>query len=77
MRCIARDHGVDPDVGRSVQKLATYFINSSRQRLQPVGEGEALINAIRPHAHVLGVEFLYETTALDLVTASGGAVPRW
>jgi tricarballylate dehydrogenase len=59
------------DKGVRFDRRATYFINSSRPRLQPRGGGEALLTALRPAAENRGVRFQYQTTAeaLDLGTA--------
>jgi tricarballylate dehydrogenase len=60
--------------GARFRKLPTYFINSNRPRLQPIGGGEGLINVLRPAAERLGVEFRYRTTAQRLVTDDRGRV---
>jgi tricarballylate dehydrogenase len=60
--------------GARFRKLATYFINSNRPRLQPVGGGEGLLNVLRPAAERLGVEIRYGTTAQRLVTDDQGRV---
>jgi len=60
--------------GARFRRLPTYFINSNRPRLQPNGGGEALLNALRPAAEKLGVEFRYHTTAQRLVTNEDGRV---
>jgi tricarballylate dehydrogenase len=62
------------DKGVRFRKLPTYFINSNRPRLQPVGGGEALLEALRPVAERLGVQFRYRTTAQRLVLDADGAV---
>lgn len=61
-------------LGIRFKRLPTYFINSARKRLQPVGGGEALLNALRPEAERLGVDIRYSTTARRLLTASNGRV---
>lgn len=59
-------------LGVRFKRLPTYFINSSRKRLQPVGGGEGMLGALVPAAEKLGVEFRYDTTATSLdMTASG------
>ncbi|RAJ56580.1 tricarballylate dehydrogenase [Streptomyces sp. Amel2xB2] len=63
-----QEHGV------RFRRLPTYFINSSRRRLQPVGGGEALLAALRPAAERLGVRFRYGTTAHRLVRDDAGRV---
>lgn len=62
------------DHGARFRRLPTYFINSSHPRLQPVGGGEGLLNALRPVAERLGVEFRHHTTAHRLTTDGGGRV---
>lgn len=57
--------------GVRFRRLATYFINSSRERLQPVGGGEGLIRALLPVALGLGVEIRYESTATALEIDGG------
>ncbi|WP_028921524.1 FAD-dependent oxidoreductase [Pseudonocardia acaciae] len=57
--------------GARFRRMPTYFINSTRPRLQPVGGGEGLLSALRPAAERLGVTFRYETTAHRLVTGDG------
>ncbi|MCV7355891.1 FAD-binding protein [Mycolicibacterium fluoranthenivorans] len=61
-------------LGIRFKRLPTYFINSSRKRLQPVGGGEALLKALQPEAERLGVETRYNTTAHRLVLGQDGAV---
>lgn len=60
--------------GVRFRRLPTYFINSNRPRLQPVGGGEGLLDALRPAAERLGVRFLYRTTAEGLLCDDHGAV---
>jgi tricarballylate dehydrogenase len=62
------------DKGIRFRKLPTYFINSNRPRLQPVGGGEALLEALRPVAEQLGVQIRYRTTAQRLVLDGAGRV---
>ncbi|OZM76888.1 FAD-dependent oxidoreductase [Pseudonocardia sp. MH-G8] len=57
--------------GVRFRRFPTYFINSARPRLQPIGGGEALLAALRPAAHDLGVEFRYSTTAEGLLSEGG------
>ncbi|MBO9652226.1 MAG: FAD-binding protein [Variovorax sp.] len=54
--------------------LPTQFLTKSQPRLLPVGGGAALVEALAAHAEKLGVNFLYETTALDLVHDDTGRV---
>lgn len=63
-----QEHGV------RFRRLPTYFINSNRRRLQPVGGGEALLAALRPAAERLGVRFRYGTTAQRLVKDPSGRI---
>ncbi|TVT51587.1 FAD-dependent oxidoreductase [Amycolatopsis rhizosphaerae] len=60
--------------GARFRRFPTYFINSNRPRLQPVGGGEGLLGTLRPVAEKLGVEFRYGTTAHRLVLGEGGRV---
>ncbi|MQA02497.1 MAG: FAD-binding protein [Streptosporangiales bacterium] len=60
--------------GARFKKLPTYFVNSTRPRLQPVGGGEALRRHLLAAAERLGVDIRYETTAVDLVRDDAGAV---
>lgn len=60
--------------GARFKKLPTYFVNSNRPRLQPVGGGEALRRVLLESAERLGVDVRYETTAVDLVRDDAGAV---
>ncbi|WP_199434797.1 FAD-dependent tricarballylate dehydrogenase TcuA [Qaidamihabitans albus] len=60
--------------GARFRRFPTYFINSNRPRLQPVGGGEALLNALRPSAERLGVRFRYGRTAQRLVHDDDGRV---
>lgn len=54
--------------------LPTQFLTRSQPRLLPVGGGQALVEALAARAEKLGVEFLYETAARDLVRAEDGTV---
>ena len=47
--------------------LPTQFLTKSQPRLLPVGGGQALVQALAAQAEKLGIEFLYETTAVALV----------
>jgi tricarballylate dehydrogenase len=58
--------------GARFRRFPTYFINSNRPRLQPVGGGEGLLDALRPVAERLGVGFRYRTTAERLLTDDQG-----
>ena len=60
--------------GARFRKLPTYFINSNRPRLQPVGGGEGLLDTLRPVAERLGVRFRYRTTAQRLLRDDRGRV---
>lgn len=54
--------------------LPTQFLTKSQPRLLPVGGGQALVEALAAHAEKLGVEFLYETTAVALARDAEGRV---
>ena len=62
-------------LGARFQRMPTYFVTSSRPRLQPVGGGPGLLDRLRAAAERLGVTFFYETTAqrlhLDAGTVAG------
>jgi tricarballylate dehydrogenase len=60
--------------GVRFRRLPTYFINSSRPRLQPVGGGEAMLHALTAAATTLGVEFRYATTASALLRDDDGRI---
>lgn len=52
--------------GATFDRLPTYFINSNRGRLQPVGGGKALLDVLLPAATERGVTVRYGTTATGL-----------
>jgi tricarballylate dehydrogenase len=52
----------------------TPFITASTTRLAPVGGGLAIVEAMTARAKELGVTFLFETTASDLITEDGRVV---
>lgn len=54
--------------------LPTQFLTKSQPRLLPVGGGQALVDALAAAAEKLGVEFLYETTAVSLLRDAEGRV---
>ena len=54
--------------------LPTQFLTKSQPRLLPVGGGQALVDAFAAQAEKLGVEFLYETTAVALLRDAEGRV---
>jgi tricarballylate dehydrogenase len=60
--------------GAKFDRLPTYFINSSRKRLQPVGGGASLLEVLLPVAEKLGVVFHFETTAIGLQRHDNGAI---
>jgi len=68
-------------LGARFQRMPTYFVTSSRPRLQPVGGGPGLLDKLRAETERLGVAFSYETTAHRLemdgrtVTGVAGAAP--
>jgi tricarballylate dehydrogenase len=62
------------DMGVRFRTMPTYFINSVRRRLQPVGGGEALLAALTRAALQHGVTIRYGTTAHGLRTDESGAI---
>lgn len=60
--------------GARFRRFPTYFINSNRPRLQPIGGGEGLLTALRSAAERLGVCFRYGCTAERLVLDGVGKV---
>jgi len=54
--------------------LPTQFLTKSQPRLLPVGGGAALVEALAAQAERLGVTFLYETTATELLRDEDGRV---
>lgn len=60
-------------LGARFHKAPTYFVTSSKRRLQPVGGGPGLLDKLRAEAERLGVTFLYETTA-ERLHLDGGRV---
>lgn len=60
--------------GAKFERLPTYFINSNRKRLQPVGGGKSLLDVLIPAAERLGVQFHYSTTAVALQQSREGRV---
>ena len=54
--------------------LPTPFLTRNAPKLMPIGGGLALIEALGAQAQKLGVEFLYETTAVDLMLDADHAV---
>ena len=54
--------------------LPTQFLTRSQPRLLPVGGGLALVDGLAARAEALGVEILYDTTALGLVQDEEGRV---
>jgi tricarballylate dehydrogenase len=61
-------------LGVRLQRLPTIFITKAKPRLLPVGGGERVIDLLAERAERLGVEFLYQTTALRLATDDEGRV---
>lgn len=60
--------------GARFHRAQTYFINSSRGRIGPIGGGEALLRALRGSAERLGVEVRMETTGRSLLHDDSGVV---
>lgn len=54
--------------------LPTQFLTKSQPRLLPVGGGQALVDALSARAEMLGVTFLYETTAVSLIVDEDGSI---
>lgn len=52
----------------------TIFITKAKPRVLPQGGGEAIVENLGRKAEEAGVEFRYQTTALDLVPNESGAV---
>jgi len=61
-------------LGARFDFLPTQFLTASQPRLLPVGGGQALVDVLAARAEALGVEFLYETTALSLLQEGDGRV---
>lgn len=51
----------------------SYFLSPQQIRLQPVGNGAAIVDALRARAQALGIELRYETRVTRLHLDSGGA----
>jgi tricarballylate dehydrogenase len=60
--------------GVRIRKQPTIFITRSKPRQLPVGGGEQIVEKLAERAEQRGVEFRYETTALDLVADADGGV---
>lgn len=54
--------------------LPSYFITTATTRMAPVGGGLAMIEALATWAEQNGVDFFYQTTALELQQDGNGAV---
>ena len=54
--------------------MASYLITQSTTRICPVGGGRALVEALATKAEELGVVFLYETSAEDLLRNEDGTI---
>jgi tricarballylate dehydrogenase len=52
----------------------TYYLSAGPKRIQPVGDGRALVGALSRAATRLGVTFRYERSATELVMADGGRI---
>ena len=63
-----KEHGI------KFSDMPTYLLTQSTTRICPVGGGLALVEALAQRAEELGVEFRYETTALDLLRDDKGTV---
>jgi tricarballylate dehydrogenase len=61
-------------MGIRFEFLPTQFLTKSQPRLLPVGGGQALVDALAARAEMLGVTFMYETTAASLMVDEGGCV---
>lgn len=58
--------------GIRLRRAKTIFVTSAAQRLLPIGGGERLVEVLADEAERLGVEFLYETSAIKLLTSESG-----
>lgn len=61
-------------LGARFDFLPTQFLTASQPRLLPVGGGQALVDVLAAKAEALGVQFLYETTALSLLQEADGRI---
>lgn len=61
-------------LGIRFSDMASYLITQSTTRICPVGGGHALVEALAQRAEALGVTFLYETTARDLIRDAAGRI---
>lgn len=60
--------------GVRLRRAQTIFVTSAAQRLLPIGGGERLIEVLAEEAERLGVDFLYETSAVRLLTNAEGEI---
>lgn len=72
--CIPETMGWIQGHGAKFDRLPTYFINSNRKRLQPIGGGASLLEVLVPVAEKLGVQFHFETTATGLQRLDDGTI---
>jgi tricarballylate dehydrogenase len=61
-------------LGIRFSDMASYLITQSTTRICPVGGGLALVEALATRAEAIGVTFLYETTAEDLIRDDAEAI---
>ncbi|MEQ9674281.1 MAG: FAD-dependent oxidoreductase, partial [Roseovarius indicus] len=63
-----KEHGI------RFSDMPTYLLTQSTTRICPVGGGQALVDALAARAEELGVDFRYETTAVEFLRDDGGQV---
>jgi len=61
------------ELGVRFRSLPTIFITKARPRILPVGGGERLVHVLAEACEAAGAEFLYETTALQLLLNEDGS----
>jgi tricarballylate dehydrogenase len=60
--------------GITFDRPPNYFLTAAAPRIQPVGAGAAIVDALARAASAAGVEFAYDTDAQSLELAPGGGV---
>lgn len=63
-----KEHGI------RFSDMPTYLLTQSTTRICPVGGGQALVDALAARAEELGVDFRYETTAVEFLRDDSGQV---
>ncbi len=61
-------------LGIRFSDMPTYLLTQSTTRICPVGGGQALVDALAGRAEELGVDFRYETTAVEFLRDAAGEV---